>query len=86
MTDNDSKKSLSLKDRNVNTKSLKNNPSSKNVTIQVKRKKIINANTGSEKNKGGGVRSGKSYCACAFGKQMLFVPKREEQATRKDGP
>jgi len=50
MTDNDSKKSLSLKDRNINTKSLKNNPSSKNVTIQVKRKKIINANTGSEKN------------------------------------
>jgi len=50
MTDNDSKKSLSLKDRNINAKSLKNNPSSKNVTIQVKRKKIINANTGSEKN------------------------------------
>ena len=50
MTDNDSKKSLSLKDRNINTKSLKNNPSSKNVTIQVKRKKIINANTDSEKN------------------------------------
>ena len=50
MTDNDSKKSLSLKDRNINTNSLKNNPSSKNVTIQVKRKKIINANTGSEKN------------------------------------
>ncbi|MBK46352.1 MAG: translation initiation factor IF-2 [Gammaproteobacteria bacterium] len=50
MTDNDSKKSLSLKDRNINAKSLKNHPSSKNVTIQVKRKKIINTNTGSEKN------------------------------------
>ncbi len=49
MTDNDSKKSLSLKDRSINIKSSKNSSSSKNVTIQVRRKKIINTNTVPEK-------------------------------------
>ena len=45
MTDNDSKKSLSLKDRSGNTKASKNAPNSKNVTIQVRRKKIINTSS-----------------------------------------
>ncbi len=45
MTDNDSKKSLSLKDRSGNTKASKNVPNSKNVTIQVRRKKIINTSS-----------------------------------------
>ena len=49
MTDNDTKKSLSLKDRKQNNKNSKIIPGSKNVTIQVRRKKIINTQTTSEK-------------------------------------
>ena len=49
MADNDTKKSLSLKDRGQNNKSSKIVPGSKNVTIQVRRKKIINAQASSDK-------------------------------------
>jgi len=49
MADNDTKKSLSLKDRGQNNKSSKIVPGSKNVTIQVRRKKIINAQPSSDK-------------------------------------
>ena len=49
MTDNDTKKSLSLKDRGATNKNSKIIPGSKNVTIQVRRKKIINTQNVSEK-------------------------------------
>ena len=49
MADNDTKKSLSLKDRGQNNKNSKIIPGSKNVTIQVRRKKIINTQTAPEK-------------------------------------
>ena len=49
MADNDTKKSLSLKDRGKNNKNSKVIPGSRNVTIQVRRKKIINAQTPPEK-------------------------------------
>ena len=49
MADNDTKKSLSLKDRGQNNKNSKIIPGSKNVTIQVRRKKIINTQTTPEK-------------------------------------
>jgi len=49
MTDNDTKKSLSLKDRGATNKNSKIIPGSKNVTIQVRRKKIINTQNVPEK-------------------------------------
>ncbi len=49
MTDNDTKKSLSLKDRGQSNKNSKIIPGSRNVTIQVRRKKIINTQSSSEK-------------------------------------
>ncbi len=49
MADNDTKKSLSLKDRGQNNKNSKIVPGSKNVTIQVRRKKIINTQSTSDK-------------------------------------
>ena len=49
MTDNDTKKSLSLKDRGSTNKNSKIIPGSKNVTIQVRRKKIINTQNVPEK-------------------------------------
>ena len=49
MADNDTKKSLSLKDRGQSNKNSKILPGSKNVTIQVRRKKIINTQASPEK-------------------------------------
>ena len=49
MTDNDTKKSLSLKDRGQTNKNSKIIPGSKNVTIQVRRKKVINTQNVPEK-------------------------------------
>ncbi len=49
MADNDTKKSLSLKDRGQNNKNSKISPGSKTVTIQVRRKKIINTQASPEK-------------------------------------
>ena len=49
MTNNDTKKSLSLKDRGQTNKNSKIIPGSKNVTIQVRRKKVINTQNFPEK-------------------------------------
>ena len=49
MTDNDTKKSLSLKNRGQTNKNSKIIPGSKNVTIQVRRKKVINTQNVPEK-------------------------------------
>ena len=49
MADNDTKKSLSLKDRGQSNKNSKILTGSKNVTIQVRRKKIINTQASPEK-------------------------------------
>tara|TARA_B100000886_G_scaffold89102_1_gene58668 strand:- start:679 stop:2850 length:2172 start_codon:yes stop_codon:yes gene_type:complete len=49
VTNNDTKKSLSLKDRGQTNKNSKIIPGSKNVTIQVRRKKVINTQNFPEK-------------------------------------